>query len=177
MTESCNNSVKSTVNVLGTDENPIIIEQSTSIDSTSLFISDSLNTDYKDPIRRVRPDAYRKSMQARRCVQHLRKLKSHANIRYSTSVVSTFDNDNNNNDSNNNDNSNDGDSPTSITWYDLDISQYEKSKPSHDKVISYEDYLALPIEIRYPLNYVSDLFEDLHPQSSMDMNNESNREE
>ncbi|CAH8484487.1 unnamed protein product [Schistosoma turkestanicum] len=142
----------------------------------------SSREDCKEPVRRVRPDACRRSMQARRCVQHLRKLTTcssnkqqfhstiddnqyHLSYELFNSIedpgacsLNLSDNNHNNNNINNN------------------CSQSSQYK----NILSYKDYLALPIEIRYPYNYVSDLFEDAHPEHvdlSRSKNNNYNFEE
>lgn len=112
------------------------------------------------------------------CVQHLKRLKTRSSkLQYNSTIqdnqyqlsyelfnsmqdlgsISLTLNDNNNNNNNNASN----------------CSQL----PQRKNILSYRDYLALPIEIRYPYNYVSDLFEDAHPENADSNRNNNNYEE
>ncbi|KAF7256132.1 hypothetical protein EG68_09798 [Paragonimus skrjabini miyazakii] len=98
-----------------------------------------------DPIRRVRPDAFRRALRFRRrnC---LARVHVHGS-RFSISDQKTVEYSSVNR-------------PSETESVDTSPQEVE-----HKNLTDYELYLAQPVEIRYPFNYVADLFEDASPVS------------
>ncbi|KAA3676129.1 uncharacterized protein DEA37_0002661 [Paragonimus westermani] len=101
--------------------------------------------DITDPIRRVRPDAFRRALQFRRRTC-LARVHVHGSL-FSLSDQKTEE-----------------DSSVSRVS-EAESVETSPQEDEHKDLIDYELYLAQPVEIRYPFNYVADLFEDASPMS------------
>ncbi|TGZ72707.1 hypothetical protein CRM22_001923 [Opisthorchis felineus] len=106
------------------------------------------------PVRRVRPDAFRRTLRLRRrtCLFRL-----HVQNRLPPEMLDSAQAPNSSN------------PPTQSPSTQLsNIQSYQLSpqNPTTGSRLSFETYLAQPVEIRYPFNYVADLFEDASPPSS-----------
>ncbi|CAL8099074.1 unnamed protein product [Calicophoron daubneyi] len=118
--------------------------------------------DFIEPVRRVHPEAYRRLLRTRRrahLVQtYLRRTLSPKPLKSVTTADATsVAGDITKTDSNL---SCDSLSPNSIT-----LSPLSSSNPFRQTRNARDAYLALPVDIRYPFNYVADLFEDASPLS------------
>ncbi|KAF5396311.1 hypothetical protein PHET_10987, partial [Paragonimus heterotremus] len=102
-------------------------------------------TNITDPIRRVRPDAFRRALRFRRR-KCLARVHAHGS-RFSISDQKTEEC-----------------SSVSRTS-EAESVEMSPQEVKHRKLTDYELYLAQPVEIRYPFNYVADLFEDASPMS------------
>ncbi|KER34117.1 hypothetical protein T265_12416, partial [Opisthorchis viverrini] len=103
----------------------------------------------RSPVRRVRPDAFRRTLRLRRrtCLFRL-----HVQNRPAPEMFDPVQAPNSSN------------PPTQFS----NIRPYQLSlqDPTTGSQLSFETYLAQPVEIRYPFNYVADLFEDASPTSA-----------
>ncbi|KAF8568328.1 hypothetical protein P879_05398 [Paragonimus westermani] len=98
-----------------------------------------------DPIRRVRPDAFRRALRFRR-----RTCLARVHVHGSLSSLS--------------DQKTEEDSSV-IRASEAESVETSPQEAEHKELMNYELYLAQPVEIRYPFNYVADLFEDASPMS------------
>ncbi|KAG5450658.1 hypothetical protein CSKR_108793 [Clonorchis sinensis] len=101
------------------------------------------------PVRRVRPDAFRRTLRLRRrtCLFRL-----HVQNRPPPEMLDSTQALNSSN------------PPTQLS--NTRSYQLSPQDPTTGSRLSFETYLAQPVEIRYPFNYVADLFEDASPPSA-----------